>query len=359
MTEPECFLPDGRPLITAAQLGKLRLVRVLVDGGAQVNERNASGETPLLAACRSLRANPSEPMLRVIQFLLDNRADPNIQDKTGRTALMYVCMERAGAELASALIVAGADATMEDYSGASALVYAINAQDPDTLTVLLDACRSRGREIIIIATDMSCDASASRYLNVAPSPDTSPISCMSPSDIELNTNSPNSDSENIFSFRADGSPARSRSRLRSEPWLAIQHLAHLSQSYEKSLEDAAEDKHSHHRGFQAEDRDVKLRNPSERRNTLPDLLPAPSLKLTLSGSDTHLHRPPLAFPSVHRTGSLFLVPPDGLHTGNKQKCREMSGFLPPLPGRSGGNEPLRDTLALAPGLAGSAVKRLL
>ncbi|XDV28374.1 hypothetical protein PO909_031700 [Leuciscus waleckii] len=353
MTEPACFLTDGRPLITAAQLGKLRLVRVLVEGGAQVNERNARGETPLLAACRSLRANPSEPMLRVVQFLLNNRADPNIQDKMGRTALMYACMERAGAELASALIVAGADATMEDYSGASALVYAINAQDPDTLTVLLDACRSRGREIIIIATDLSCDANASHYLNVPPSPDTSPVACMSPSDIELNTNSPNSDGENIFSFRADGSPARSRSRLRSEPWLAIQNLAHLSQTYEKSLEDAVEEeneeKDSLRRGFQAEERDVKLRDASERRNTLPDLLPAPSLKLTLSGSDTLLHRTPFGFPPVHRTGSLFLAPPDGLHSGNKKKSREqMSGFLPPLPDRSSGNEPIRDPLALSP-----------
>ncbi|XP_039517069.1 ankyrin repeat domain-containing protein 34C [Pimephales promelas] len=342
MAEPACLLTDGRPLITAAQLGKLRLVRVLVEGGAQVNERNASGETPLLAACRSLRAHPSEPMLRLIQFLLNNRADPNIQDKTGRTALMYVCMERAGAELASALIVAGADATMEDYSGASALVYAINAQDPDTLKVLLDACRSRGREIIIIATDLSCGASASRYLNVAPSPDTSPVSCMSPSDIELNTNSPNSDGENVFSFRADGSPARSRSRLRSEPWLAIQNLAALSDAYEKSLED--QDKDSLRRGFPVEERDVKLRNPSERRNTLPDLLPPPSLKLTLSGSDTHLHRTPFGFPSVHRTGSLFLAPPDGLRSGNRRSREQMSGLLPPLPDRS---EPLRDSLAPA------------
>ncbi|XP_077086621.1 ankyrin repeat domain-containing protein 34B [Siphateles boraxobius] len=353
MTEPACFVTDGRPLITAARLGKLRLVRVLVEGGAQVNERNERGETPLLAACRSLRSNPSEPTLRLIQFLLNNRADPNIQDKTGRTALMYACMERAGAELASALIVAGADATMEDYSGASALVYAINAQDPDTLTVLLDACRSRGREIIIIATDLSCDASASRSPNIPPSPDTSPVSCMSPSDIELNTSSPNSDGENIFSFRADGSPARSRSRLRSEPWLAIQNLAHLSHTYEKSLEDAVgeenEDTDSLRRGSQAEERVVKLRNPSERRNTLPDLLPAPSLKLTLSGSDTHLHRTPFGLPSARRNGSMFLAPPDGLHPGNRKKSREqMSGFLPPLPGRSGENKSFRHALALSP-----------
>lgn len=48
---------------------------------------------------------------------------------------MYACMERAGAQVASALLAAGADPSMEDYSGASALVYAINAQHQPTLKV--------------------------------------------------------------------------------------------------------------------------------------------------------------------------------------------------------------------------------
>uniref|UniRef100_A0A8C1S6V8 Uncharacterized protein n=1 Tax=Cyprinus carpio TaxID=7962 RepID=A0A8C1S6V8_CYPCA len=162
------------PLISAAQLGKLRLVRLLVEGGAQVNERNQRGETPLLAACRALRGDQSgSSMLRLIQYLLRNQADPNIQDKTGRTALMYACMERAGPDVALALTAAGADPSTEDYTGGSALVYAINAHDQDTLTVLLDACKAQGRDIIIIATDLSCGP------HVPPSPDSSPVSCMS------------------------------------------------------------------------------------------------------------------------------------------------------------------------------------
>ncbi|KAL1281137.1 hypothetical protein QQF64_015737 [Cirrhinus molitorella] len=353
MTESPDYLLDGSPLISAAQLGKLRLVRLLVEGGAQVNERNQRGETPLLAACRALRGDQSgSGMLRLIQFLLSNQADPNIQDKMGRTALMYACMERAGPDVASALISAGADPSMEDYAGASALVYAINAHDQDTLTVLLDACRARGRDIIIIATDLSCDGSSvtRRYLNVPPSPDTSPVSCMSPSDIELKTNSPNSESENIFNFRGGGqaspvlprSETRYRQRLRSEPWLAIQNLAHLSQTYEE--EDAEEDACSLSTLSRLK---AEPRNPSERlqsrRNTLPDLLQPPALKLTLSGSDTHLHQDPSSsrFPSIYRSSSLFLAPPDGLHdfhVANRKKAREQtrahSSFLPPLPGAS-------------------------
>uniref|UniRef100_A0A673J6N1 Uncharacterized protein n=1 Tax=Sinocyclocheilus rhinocerous TaxID=307959 RepID=A0A673J6N1_9TELE len=180
-------------------LGKLRLARLLVEGGAQVNERNQRGETPLLAACRALRGDQSgSSMLRLIQYLLRNQADPNIQDKTGHTALMYACMERAGPDVALALTAAGADPSTEDYAGASALVYAINARDQDTLTVLRDACKAQGQDIIIIATDLSCDP------YVPPSPDSSPISCMSPSDIELKTNSPNSEGESIFNFRGGG-----------------------------------------------------------------------------------------------------------------------------------------------------------
>lgn len=48
---------------------------------------------------------------------------------------MYACMERAGAQVASTLLAAGADPSMEDHSGASALVYAINAQHQPTLKV--------------------------------------------------------------------------------------------------------------------------------------------------------------------------------------------------------------------------------
>ncbi|XP_062407647.1 ankyrin repeat domain-containing protein 34B [Sardina pilchardus] len=256
MAEPQDYLSDGSPLITAAQQGKLRLVRLLLEGGAQVNESNQRGETPLLAACKAMRGEQdgSSVMLKLVRFLLKHGAEPNVQDKTGRTALMYACMERAGAEVASTLIAAGADPSMEDYSGASALVYAINSQHQETLRVLLDACRAKGRDIIIIATDLSPGGGAvtRRYLNVPPSPASSPVSCMSPSDIELKTGSPGSEADggNIFNFRAVVNKRGSRGaasspgatgecakhqRLRSEPWLAIHNLAHLNRAYEEGL----------------------------------------------------------------------------------------------------------------------------
>ncbi|MBN3323034.1 INO1A synthase, partial [Atractosteus spatula] len=266
MGEPWEYFTDGSPLIKAAHLGKIRLVRLLLEGGAQVNERNQKGETPLLAACKTRQGDqPVTSKLKLLSYLLDHQADPNGQDRTGRTALMYACREKAGPEVAALLLDRGADPSMEDYAGASALVYAVNAKEKATLQVLLDACRERGRDIIIISKDLTAPGHAvtKRYLNVPPSPadegHSSPDSCTSPSEIELKTGSPSSEAEggNIFDFRGTskrGAPALLREnafarpkldscagkncqhhRLRSEPWLEIHNLTHLQDAYEESL----------------------------------------------------------------------------------------------------------------------------
>lgn len=75
------------------------------------------------------------------------------------------------------------------------------------LQVLLDGCQAKGQDIIITATetDASGGPLTQRYLNVPPSPKTSPVSCMSPSDIVLKTGSPNSpEAKNILNFRGHG-----------------------------------------------------------------------------------------------------------------------------------------------------------
>lgn len=67
-------LLDCSPLISAASSGKLRLVRLLVEGGAQVNGRNQRGETALLAACKALRGEPGGPeTVKLLTYLLQNK----------------------------------------------------------------------------------------------------------------------------------------------------------------------------------------------------------------------------------------------------------------------------------------------
>ncbi|RMC08073.1 hypothetical protein DUI87_15104 [Hirundo rustica rustica] len=194
--------PEGYSLIKAVYQRRLRLTRLLIDGGAYVNESNNRGETPLMIACITKHVDlQSASKAKMVKYLLDNKADPNIQDKSGKTALMHACLEKAGPEVVSLLLMSGADPSLPDHSNCSALVYAINAADRDTLEVLLKACKARGKEVIIITTDKSASGrqKTKQYLNVPP-PDleecTSPGDCTSPSETESNEGP-----EDPFSFK--------------------------------------------------------------------------------------------------------------------------------------------------------------
>lgn len=210
------------------------------------------------------------------RYLLENGADPNIQDKTGKTALMHACLDRAGEEVLFQLLSSGADLSLEDHSGASALVYAVNAGDKEALRVLLDACKAKGKEVIIITTDKlpSGRQMTKQYLNVPPPPDLEdqlhfvPAACMSPSEIKISASlvpSHSSQSQNAILHMEEiqakgstpataansraGSPTRDPGplrgagvakllhlqRLHSEPWLKIPPSLLLQQSKASSF----------------------------------------------------------------------------------------------------------------------------
>ncbi|XP_026795577.3 ankyrin repeat domain-containing protein 34B isoform X2 [Pangasianodon hypophthalmus] len=268
---------DGNSLLKAVYLCRLRLTRLLLEGGAYINESNERGETPLMIACKTHHTDAqSVPKHKIVRYLLENGADPNIQDKSGKTALMHACVERAGQEVLSQLLSSGADLSLEDHSGSSALVYAVNAGDKEALRVLLDACKAKGKEVIIITTDKlpSGRQMTKQYLNVPPPPDLEDrlhcvtTVCMSPSEIKLSpshVSSHSSQSQNALLHLAEnqamgsasattansraGSPTRDPSplraagvakllhlqRLHSEPWLKIPPSLLLQQSKASSF----------------------------------------------------------------------------------------------------------------------------
>lgn len=261
---------DGNSLLKAVWLRRLRLTRLLLEGGAYINESNERGETPLMVTCMSVHTDQqSVSKSKMVKYLLDNQADPNIQDKAGRTALMHACIHKAGHEVVDHLLSNGADPSLEDRSGASALVYAINADDKETLKLLLDACKAKGKEVIIITTDKSPSGTKTtkQYLNVPPSPGlderSSPTYCTSPSDIDVTASpTPEQEQQNtVFSFQAKlktsssaaklangpmsptrrpANPKRARlpqlKRLQSEPWglIAPSVLAAAAAAHEES-----------------------------------------------------------------------------------------------------------------------------
>ncbi|KFQ45102.1 PREDICTED: ankyrin repeat domain-containing protein 34B [Nestor notabilis] len=212
MTELVDLSVEGNSLIRAVYQRRLRLTRLLLEGGAYINESNDRGETPLMIACRTKHVDTqSVSKARMVKYLLENKADPNIQDKSGKTALMHACLERAGPEVVSLLLESGADPSLQDHSNCSALVYAINSEDKETLKVLLNACREQGKEVIIITMDKSASGrqKTKQYLNMPPAhleechP---PTACISPSEIELKTSPSSLSSSNetekaFFSFK--------------------------------------------------------------------------------------------------------------------------------------------------------------
>ncbi|XP_043967587.1 ankyrin repeat domain 34Bb [Gambusia affinis] len=172
MNESTEVVMDGSSLLQAVYHSRLRLTRLLLEGGAYINESNEYGETPLMVACKTQHTNPqSVPKPKMVRYLLENGADPNIQDKTGKTALMHSCLEQADPEVLSLLLDSGADPTLEDHAGLSALVYAVNSGNRKILSVLLGACKAKGKEVIIITTSkMASDhLMTKQYLNVPPS----------------------------------------------------------------------------------------------------------------------------------------------------------------------------------------------
>ncbi|XP_061589334.1 ankyrin repeat domain-containing protein 34B [Cololabis saira] len=248
-------MDSGNPLLRAVFLRRLRLTRLLLEGGAYINESNSQGQTPLMVACRTKHVDSqSASLVKLIQFLLEKGADPNIQDKDGRSVLMHACREQAGPEVVSLLLASGADLSLEDQCGTSALAYAVMAGDWKVLKLLLDTCKAKGKEVIIITTDQfpAAKLQAMQYLNMPPmdhSDKITPPSPASPSDIQLITSPQNTSSSlcpprSVFSFKEGQicgvsshpcSPSRLRGlgqsthngqqqpllRLNSEPWLKI------------------------------------------------------------------------------------------------------------------------------------------
>ncbi|NXN85884.1 AN34C protein, partial [Bombycilla garrulus] len=237
----------GNSLLKAVWLGRLRLTRLLLEGGAYINESNEKGETALMVACITTHVDQqSIHKAKMVKYLLDNRADPNIQDKSGKTALMHACIRGAGGDVVSLLLDSGADPSLEDHSGASALVHAINAEDKAALQHLLNACRAKGKEVIIITMDTSASGTktAKQYLNVAPALEfkerappeegtapssaqlKSPTSAPSPAEKESSALTPHpshaGDAEPPSAGQRAGTARRAQlprlKRLRSEPW---------------------------------------------------------------------------------------------------------------------------------------------
>lgn len=115
-----------------SQQKALEIFRLLIDAGANVNVRNSRGKTPLFYVL-PLKAE-------VVKMLLDAGADPNTADDGGKTPLHHLAMGTTSIlllprpplpfrslEQAKLLILSGADVSARDAYGTTVLIAALKA----------------------------------------------------------------------------------------------------------------------------------------------------------------------------------------------------------------------------------------
>jgi ankyrin repeat protein len=155
--------PIAAELVTAIQNADVRALSKLLDDGANVNARDAQGDTPLILA--SFYANPE-----CVELLIGKGADVNAANKAGVTALiraatdyektrllvasganvrartalgnspLILAARRAGnARTVQLLLERGADATERNDAGVSPVLSGAASGDVETLRLLLDA----------------------------------------------------------------------------------------------------------------------------------------------------------------------------------------------------------------------------
>jgi uncharacterized protein len=118
---------EGRTALQlAAMAGREEVVGILIAAGAIVNETDAAGDTPLLAACSSkdidkALATATEPRAfgkadghpGTVRALLAAGADPTVVGSTGDTCLWMACAAMHDA-IVDMLLVAGAGTTLDN-----------------------------------------------------------------------------------------------------------------------------------------------------------------------------------------------------------------------------------------------------
>jgi len=126
---------DNTPLILALSAKEVGVIETLLDAGADVKVANNKGVTPLLAAL--LRG---EEFVPVIDRLITMGADFTVKDANGGTALTYAVKGGQPIELLQEIVASGVDLNAKDSEETTALMYAaLLSKDTSTLEFLLGA----------------------------------------------------------------------------------------------------------------------------------------------------------------------------------------------------------------------------
>jgi ankyrin repeat protein len=122
------LLDETTPIMRASRACFPPIIRVLLAHGANVNDRQRDGTTPLLAACLQWKNDPVQFWQMTIQTLLENGADVNARDARGTTPLLAICNSKmcifpdSWLEVLQLLLEHGADVNARNESGTSPIL---------------------------------------------------------------------------------------------------------------------------------------------------------------------------------------------------------------------------------------------
>lgn len=140
------------PLLWAAMDGDTQVVRLLLQYHANPGVVDSNGVTTLQGASMVI-GNVSIPdKVKCVSLLLNAGANINAQDNSGGTALMFACMEPGdeNIEIVRTLLQHHADPCLRytsDTSETTALDFALERDDPQTIKLLRQAGAKTAREL--------------------------------------------------------------------------------------------------------------------------------------------------------------------------------------------------------------------
>ncbi len=116
----------------AARNGRVEIMLMLLEGGAQAETKDKVGRTPLMSAVQS--RNPD-----ALKLLVQKGADVNSRDSQDGTAILRAAGTYGNAPTVVALIEAGADVNAADRNGQTPLMWAARWGDAARVEALLKA----------------------------------------------------------------------------------------------------------------------------------------------------------------------------------------------------------------------------
>lgn len=142
----------SKSLIDSVVHGKIKALKVLLDGGADPNT-TVFDNIPILSIAIISVFDGKGAEENILKLLIERNADINKGDTNFRTPLMFSCMYPHCSEtIVDFLLMHGADVSLKDRFGNTALDYAIKFKQLKTAKKVVIACRKLEISSIMIST---------------------------------------------------------------------------------------------------------------------------------------------------------------------------------------------------------------